>query len=110
MSVDPKACPERSPQEDRLAFDFRRMSEFGVLWLINRVVFHPRGFALALEYAEGADEPLGWSIQGDGSEVWVFQGFDEDEKMREVEALFAQARQFGKAPHFGPDDAQAVAP
>lgn len=97
-----KSTPESVPMPERPGFDFRRLSDYGLLWLINRVVFHPRGFALALEYADGDDEPWGWSLQGDGSEVWSFGGFDEDEKLREVEALLAQAREFGRAPHVGP--------
>ena len=36
------------------------LSESGVLWLINRQVFHPGGMALAL-YVEG-DEVLGWKL------------------------------------------------
>lgn len=102
MSVDPKAVPERVHQEHdgRPAFDFRRLSEFGVLWLINRVVFHPRGFALVLEYEDGNPEPIGWSLQGDGSETFRFEGFDEDEKFWAFEELLTQAREHGKAPHF----------
>lgn len=102
--VDPKFCPDNVHRDERPIFDFRRLSEYGVLWLVNRVVFHPRGFALALEYADGETEPRGWSIQGDGSETWRFEGFDEDEKFREVEALLEQARTYGQAPHLGPED------
>lgn len=87
---------------ERPIFNFKTMHETGVLWLINRVVFHPRGFALALEYNDGENEPRGWSIQGDGSETWRFEGFDEDKPFAAVEALLAQARQFGKAPHLDP--------
>lgn len=72
---------------------FSALSDHGVLWLINRVVFHPRGYALALHYEDGADEPSGWSLLGDGSEVWEFGGsHDEDAALRAVEALFAEAR------------------
>lgn len=48
----------------------------GLLWLVNRVVFHPRGRALALVFNEGG-EALGWRLLGDGKEVW---GFDHDEE------------------------------
>lgn len=54
----------------------------GLLWLINRVVFHPRGWALALVRRDG--QLVGWNLQGDGREVWEFNG-DED-------ALFAAAQ------------------
>lgn len=45
----------------------------GLLWLINRVVFHPRGFAL------GVDDRGAFRVLGDGTEVWQFEG-DEDAK------------------------------
>jgi hypothetical protein len=97
---------DRRHMGERPAFDFRRLSEHGVLWLINRAVFHPRGFALALEYADGEDEPFGWSIQGDGTEPWRFDdssgAWSEDDKFREVEALLRQAAEFGRAPHLSP--------
>ena len=36
------------------------LSDSGLLWLINRVAFHPRGVALALHEKDG--EVLGWSL------------------------------------------------
>ena len=33
------------------------LSEAGLLWLINRVVFHPRGIALALHEEGGKANP-----------------------------------------------------
>lgn len=56
---------------------FSDLRDTGLLWLINRVVLHPRGYALALIYAdrenpcaEGGDV-LGWMIVGDGTEPWT---------------------------------------
>lgn len=37
-----------------------QLSDSGLLWLINRVAFHPRGVALALHEKDG--EVLGWSL------------------------------------------------
>jgi hypothetical protein len=42
----------------------------GLLWLINRVIFHPRGYALALHYSPDMEEVVGWSLMGDGTEPW----------------------------------------
>jgi hypothetical protein len=100
--TDPKACPDTDRHEPLPTFDFRRLSEYGVLWLINRTVFHPRGFALSLIYSDedGNHDPVGWRIEGDGSEVWRFEGFDEDEKFKAVEGLLQQARTYGAAPHY----------
>lgn len=59
----------------------------GLLWLINKVVFHPRGFALVLVVdgpdVDGREEVVGWDLDGDGSEPWHFE-LDEG-------ALFAAA-------------------
>lgn len=52
---------------------FAELRDSGLLWLLNRVVFHPRGYALAFHY-EGTfpnmGECTGWSLLGDGSEPW----------------------------------------
>lgn len=39
--------------------------ETGVLWAINTMVFHPRGYSLTVH--RGDDEKItGWSVSGDG--------------------------------------------
>jgi hypothetical protein len=40
-----------------------------LLWLINRQVFHPRGYALGYN----PDDGTFW-LAGDGTEPWVFGG------------------------------------
>jgi hypothetical protein len=69
---------------------FSDLRPSGLLWLINRVVFHPRGFALGLAYPDGdkTQEPIGWRLLGDGSEVWHFNG-DEDESFEAVQRTLA---------------------
>jgi hypothetical protein len=48
------------------------LREDGLLWLINRTTFHPRGYAL------GYDEDTGkFELYGDGSEPWKF-GLGDD--------------------------------
>lgn len=54
---------------------FEDLRDSGLLWLINRVVFHPRGWALGMVYREG--ELVGWSLEGDGREAWQY-GLDEN--------------------------------
>lgn len=63
-----------------------------LLWLVNRVVFHPRGFALAFHYEDDATEPSGWSLLGDGSEVWTFTEADDDASFANVESFLAGLR------------------
>jgi hypothetical protein len=61
------------------------LSEAGVLWLINRQVFHPRGMALAL-YVEG-DQVLGWKlIRSDPSEPFSFPEDVDIDGYRKAEA------------------------
>lgn len=63
--------------EQRDAFSFDQLRETGVLFMVNRVLLHPRGYALALEYGEGEKEPRGWNIVGNGKEIWSFYHNEE---------------------------------
>jgi hypothetical protein len=66
----------KDQERDDESRSFGELRSSGLLWLINRVVFHPRGFALALTMHDG--EPTGWTLLGDGSEVWRFDGDEDD--------------------------------
>lgn len=60
----------------------------GVLWLINRVVFHPRGHALEYDPRDGT-----FALLGDGNEPVRFAGsLPEDTRFAAVEALLGRAR------------------
>lgn len=59
---------------------FRPFEDFrdeGLLWAINRVLFHPRGYAVAFVY-EDDGKVAGWQLLGDGSEVWKFEDKTDD--------------------------------
>lgn len=78
--------------------DGRPVSEFrqsGVLWALNRHVLHPRGFALAL-HIENLDTPeevvTGWSLLGNGTEVYAFSEADDDGGFDQFEAFLAESR------------------
>lgn len=96
--VNPKECPETIRHENTMVFGFEQLSPLGVLWIINRVIFHPRGYALAIVFDDDKKEPIGWRIQGRGGGVWSFD-IDENEKFDAFEALLAQAKEFDGAPH-----------
>lgn len=68
---------------------FLDLSHSGLLWLINRVVFHPRGFALALDIHDGV--ATGWRLQGDGSEPWSFTEGDDQGRFVHAEATLRDA-------------------
>lgn len=72
---------------------FSEMRATGVLWAINRVLFHPRGYALALSFPDGVNsEPDGWELLGDGSERWAFDYDDERTDFEHFEALLASLK------------------
>lgn len=85
-------CPQVEPTDDE-ARPFRElMEDTGLLWLINRMVFHPRGFALALVFAdEDRQNPVGWQLVGDGTQVWTY---DPAEAVTEAERFAAATRTF----------------
>lgn len=64
---------------------FSELRDSGLLWLINRAVFHPRGRALALHLDDGG-HAIGWHLLGDGAEPWRFEIDDAEE-----DALFRAA-------------------
>ena len=66
------------------------LSDSGLLWLINRTVFHPRGFALGLVTGEDG-EAVGWQLLGDGSGPWSMDSPEPEFKAAE-ETLAAQRR------------------
>lgn len=59
---------------------FAELRDEGLLWLINTVVFHPRGFALALHF-DNDKNATGWSLYGDGLEAWQFADDDVVDEM-----------------------------
>ena len=75
--------------DPRVTRPIEELRDSGLLWLINRVVLHPRGHAIALVY-EG-DEVVGWQLLGDGTEPWSFAD-DENELFAKVETLLNSHR------------------
>lgn len=70
---------------------FAELLSTGLLWLINTTVFHPRGFALAL-HLDDQGAAIGWSLQGDGTEPWVFrlEDAEADRLFAAVQGVFAK--------------------
>lgn len=60
----------------------------GVLWIVNRIVFHPRGFAL------GVTEDGGMRLYGAGAETWIYASdVPEQSAFVAFEALLDRARE-----------------
>lgn len=68
---------------------FAEMSDEGLLWLINRACFHPRGYALAF-HKDDDGNVTGWSMLGDGSEVWTFTNEADDEEFAKARRYFSE--------------------
>lgn len=87
---------------------FAELRDHGLLWLINRTVFHPRGYALALHVRDDG-AVTGWSLLGPGSEPWVYaEEIDEDEAFRAAEALMASVS--SEVTHACPPEGAGVTP
>lgn len=72
-----------SAAEPMTPFDF---SDDGVLWAINRTLFHPRGYAIGYDSASRE-----WFLLGDGSEPWRYADtLDEEKSYRAFKALLAR--------------------
>lgn len=75
---------------------FSKLRDHGLLWLINKAVFHPRGFALAFT-VEDDGTVTGWSMQGDGTESWHYDNdpagdWSEDVAFAAVESFLNSCR------------------
>jgi hypothetical protein len=88
-------CCEKGDRMDaRETRPLEDLRDSGLLWLVNRAVFHPRGYALAIAY-DAAGAAVGWQLHGDGSEPWQYAEADaeaEADAFRRAEATLAAAR------------------
>jgi len=79
----------RDPRPFSEMSDIEPERNTGMLWAINRYLLHPRGFALTFHFDD--DQRLtGWSIQGDGREVWAFAAADDDKGFAGFESFLAR--------------------
>jgi len=82
---------EEVAHENSPGRSFRELSETGLLWLINAVVFHPRGFALALSMDTLTGEVTGWDLLGDGMSPYRYAS-DMDARFLVAEETLAEYR------------------
>lgn len=81
---------------------FNELRDTGLLWLINKALLHPRGYALALHYEVGEDGTMnvdnctGWSIMGDGTEPWHYSMDPPTEEERQKYGALSQEELFQK--------------
>lgn len=71
---------------------FERLRDTGILWYVNRVAFHPRGYALVLDFDDEGNA-RGWALQAtDGTELFTFPEEQDDDAFKRVEALLTETR------------------
>ncbi|MEU6595068.1 hypothetical protein ABZ923_38725 [Streptomyces sp. NPDC046881] len=79
------------PDTDTPANPFAALRDTGLLWLINRIAFHPRGLALAL-HLDGNGQAYGWSlVTNDDGEPWQFDPATDNDGYRRAEKTIAAA-------------------
>lgn len=74
-------------------YSFEDLRKTGVLWAINRYIFHPRGLALALHLDDDGNA-TGWSIMGNGTEVWAFDEKSDDDAFLRFESFMQKKIRF----------------
>lgn len=77
---------------------FGDLRSTSLLWLVNRVVFHPRGFALSLT-ADASGDIVGWDLLGDGTEVWTFTEDRDDHHFANAQRALAPRQGGGDDTH-----------
>lgn len=78
-----------SEPEKAEARPFGEIRETGFLWLINKALFHPRGYALA--FVKDPDgNTTGWTVLGDGLEPWCFTEEIDHEYFNKAERTLAE--------------------
>ncbi len=63
----------------------------GLLWLINKSLLHPRGYALGVDV-----NTKEMTLLGNGSEPWRFELPNEDDLFQRVEQLFTRAAEYNR--------------
>ncbi|MDG9703753.1 hypothetical protein [Streptomyces sp. DH37] len=102
---------EDTPAADLLPEGMRPLEELvgsGLLWLINRVVFHPRGVALGLNITPGG-RVTGWHLLPSPGEPWRFTEPADNDGFLRAEATLHAALNIPLPPAHdthegGPDD------
>ena len=87
MTTDRQTIDDETP----LGAQLEELRGKGLLWAINRYIFHPRGFALTFDQNE-EKAIVGVWVQGDGTECWAYAGEDDDDGFTKFESLLAELR------------------
>lgn len=78
-------------QEELTIYSFSELEKSGLLWMINRYIFHPRGFTFGL-VPNDKGEITGWAILGHGKECYKFTPEMDDMGFLTAETFLAKKR------------------
>jgi len=78
-------------EKDITLYTFNELEKSGLLWLINRIVFHPRGFVLGLIPDENGNI-IGWTVVGEGKNPLVFNPEMDEMGFLTAETFLAKLR------------------
>lgn len=85
-----EARTDHSPTDDLRPVN--ELMDSGLLWLINRVVFHPRGLALALWVEEDSGDVTAWRLMAAAEgEPFSFSNRDDENGYQRAEATLRTA-------------------
>jgi len=63
--------------EEFTMYSFNDLERSGLLWMMNRYIFHPRGFTFGLVPDEHGNI-IGWTVLGEGKECLGFTKHMDD--------------------------------
>lgn len=92
------ATPLRAEAPERLVHTWQHVFDSGLLWYLNRTVFHPVGYALSVDGADEPGGPKGWALHYAGEPVTFADDVDEAAKLEAFGQLLAAAREHGVSP------------
>lgn len=78
-------------QEEVTVYSFNELEKSGLLWMINRYIFHPRGFTFGLVPDERGNM-TGWALLGTGKECYKFMSDMDDMGFLAAETFLAKKR------------------
>lgn len=79
--------------DDFTMYTFNDLENSGLLWMINRFIFHPRGFTFGLVPDEHGNI-IGWTVLGDGKTCQRFLPDMDEMGFLTSETFLAKIRGF----------------
>lgn len=66
------------------------LRDYGLIWAINKMILHPRGYAMSINLDHETGEAIGWNILGNGTEPHSFDEGSDLGGFTKFQKLLAQ--------------------